>query len=271
MLARTADSPAALRRSQPRRHALVAVLAAALTAPMTSCLGTAAAVGHRTDEPAGSAEPARSVRGDLQALGTALGARASAFWSAFEELEEATRPRVVEVVLRNQLGEQTTFELPEDGVFADDEQAVSFARFLRCRRSGRRRKVAPATIAMLARIGKQFPGREIEIVSGYRHPPHASRSSRHAQARAIDLRVEGVSAGRLRDFVWGEYGDAEVGVGFYLDQSFVHIDARPGHPATAWTQRRVNQPYRYDPPWSRRRASAEVAMAEQEPSGDVQR
>jgi uncharacterized protein YcbK (DUF882 family) len=75
------------------------------------------------------------------------------------------------------------------------------------------------------------PDGEIEVLCGYRTPKtneylrnsgHAvARHSLHMQAMAIDIRVEGVSASRVRDAALALH---RGGVGHYPSSGFVHID-----------------------------------------------
>jgi hypothetical protein len=91
----------------------------------------------------------------------------------------------------------------------------------------------PRLLGMLARVARQFPGREIEIVSGYRPSANPHAGSRHAHARAIDLRVTGVSRSRLRDFLRTL---PNAGVGYYPNSVFVHLDVRDaGEGPARWT------------------------------------
>jgi len=76
-------------------------------------------------------------------------------------------------------------------------------------------------VPRLAKIAEQFPGKPIEIVSGWR--PTERASSRHHHGRAIDLRVRGVSREVLRDFARSL---DETGVGYYPNSVFVHVDVR---------------------------------------------
>lgn len=249
-----------LRIPSTARTVLASAAIATLVAPLQSCMGASQVHATVTSTRATMA-PAHEPGPVLSDLRTQLVARGEAFLGAFEpvleEAAEAVAP--VEVTLRNQLGERGVFVIPHDGVL-DKAAAKEVSRFFRCRRSNRRRRIDPGVLSMLHAVAREFPGREIEIVSAYRRPPYASRTSRHAHGRAIDLRVDGVRARVVRDFVWNLYGDQEAGVGFYIEQGFVHIDHREGE-SIAWTQRHHGDPYRYDPPWSRKR-HAEVAMAD---------
>jgi hypothetical protein len=98
-------------------------------------------------------------------------------------------------------------------------------------------RVHPDLLVRLQQIALRFPGRTIEIVSGHR--PEARTTSRHHHGRALDLRVEGISRERLRDFARSLEA---TGVGYYPNSVFVHIDVRedkgywvdrsgPGEPA----------------------------------------
>jgi len=76
-------------------------------------------------------------------------------------------------------------------------------------------------LVRVQRIAARWPGRSIEILSGYR--PRARDTSRHHAGRALDMRVRGVSRESLRDFA--RAFDA-TGVGYYPNSVFVHVDVR---------------------------------------------
>lgn len=95
------------------------------------------------------------------------------------------------------------------------------------------RVLHPRLLEMLARVAERWPGRAIEVVSGYRpsNDPHAG--SRHAHARALDFRVVGVSRESLRDFCRTL---PLAGVGYYPHSVFVHLDVRDRAEGSArWT------------------------------------
>jgi uncharacterized protein YcbK (DUF882 family) len=146
-------------------------------------------------------------------------------------------------------GETATFQI-SDGGRTRLEQAIAIEHFFRCRRTGRHKPLSDSVLGLLADVAKRWPGRIIEIVSGYRAPPFGTRHSRHFAGNAIDLRVKGVRTARVRDFVWREH--REVGVGHYAEQDFVHIDSRPGLADTAWSAPREDSPPQYDPRWAKR-------------------
>jgi len=95
------------------------------------------------------------------------------------------------------------------------------------------RVLHPRLLEMLARVAARWPGRAIEVVSGYRpsNDPHAG--SRHAHARALDFRVVGVAREALRDFCRTL---PLAGVGYYPHSVFVHLDVRDRSEGSArWT------------------------------------
>jgi len=93
--------------------------------------------------------------------------------------------------------------------------------------------------SLMAKLGKT--GNEIDVVCGYRTPwsneflrtrggtasPAATgvaKNSQHTQAKAIDIRVPGVTTARLRD---AALSLAAGGVGYYPISQFVHVDVGP--------------------------------------------
>jgi hypothetical protein len=86
---------------------------------------------------------------------------------------------------------------------------------------------------MLADIAERYDARTIEFVSVYRVQRGESPTSPHRDARAIDFRIRGVSLPEIRDYLWRTY--AEVGIGGYPVEQFIHMDSRPALHDTAWT------------------------------------
>ncbi len=82
-------------------------------------------------------------------------------------------------------------------------------------------RLHPGLLVRLQAIASRWPGRAIEIVSGYR--PRARRTSRHRHARALDLRVAGVPRHRVARFARSL---SETGVGYYPRSTFTHVDVR---------------------------------------------
>lgn len=92
--------------------------------------------------------------------------------------------------------------------------------------------ISPRVLDALYAVGGwlRYFGQEqaVSILSAYRHPFYnhvmvegAARDSLHTQARAVDLRIEGVPVARMAEFGrWLGVG----GVGFYPSKGFIHMD-----------------------------------------------
>ena len=106
-------------------------------------------------------------------------------------------------------------------------------RYLRDHRTGDVHHYDPKVFDLLhdltARLGR--PNAEIDVVCGYRtswsneflrtHGHGVARHSLHMQAMAIDIRLPGVSAARIRDAALALH---RGGVGYYAESDFVHVD-----------------------------------------------
>ncbi|MDI1445128.1 DUF882 domain-containing protein [Polyangium sp. 6x1] len=91
------------------------------------------------------------------------------------------------------------------------------------------RLLDPGLLSRVEAIAKHFPGKGISLVSGYRPK---SRGSLHQSARALDLRVTGVSNEEVVAFC---KTIADTGCGYYPNSSFVHVDVRtPGTGSVTW-------------------------------------
>ena len=98
-------------------------------------------------------------------------------------------------------------------------------RFLRCHYTKRQHAINPRLTRLIYETGRHFAGRRIEVVSGYRHPRVAkNKRSPHMKCLACDMRVSGVKNTELRDFFRQRFKN--VGVGYYPNSSFVHLDVR---------------------------------------------
>ncbi|NOU34985.1 MAG: DUF882 domain-containing protein [Polyangiaceae bacterium] len=91
----------------------------------------------------------------------------------------------------------------------------------------------PRLVSRLQTIAEHFraekKGLKIELVSGYRP---ASKGSYHAVARAMDIRIEGVSNEELVSYCKTLI---DTGCGYYPNSLFVHVDARdPGTGHVSW-------------------------------------
>lgn len=88
--------------------------------------------------------------------------------------------------------------------------------------SGRGRLVDERLVQLLAQVSDQFGGRPIRIVSGYRSQSWYD-DSRHRTGQAVDFSIPGVPNEAIRDYLRTL---PKVGVGYYPNSSFVHLDVR---------------------------------------------
>ena len=100
-----------------------------------------------------------------------------------------------------------------------------FDRFLRCHYTNVQRPMSPRLMKLIYQAGRHWPGRRVEVVSGYRHPNVAKNPrSPHMQGLACDFRVVGVSNTELRDYLRRAFD--KVGVGYYPEL----VVRSPGRP-----------------------------------------
>ena len=106
-----------------------------------------------------------------------------------------------------------------------DSSRKGFEKVLVSRRTGKRARIHPRLIRLIARVSDHYGGATIHVVSGFR-PKSTNRwssHSRHNVGRAIDFRVTGVKNSTLRNYLKKLGG---VGVGYYPNSGFVHLDVR---------------------------------------------
>lgn len=77
-------------------------------------------------------------------------------------------------------------------------------------------------IQLLSHVSDVFGGRPVRLVSGYRTNSYF-KDSRHRHSSAIDFSIPGVPNSAIRDYML-QLGN--VGVGYYPNSSFVHLDVR---------------------------------------------
>jgi uncharacterized protein YcbK (DUF882 family) len=100
-------------------------------------------------------------------------------------------------------------------------------QFFRCHHTGTRGRMNPRLLRLLFDAGRHWPGRRVEVVSGFRHPSVARNPhSPHMKGLACDFRVAGVKNVDLRDYLRRAF--SHVGVGYYPNSTFVHLDVRRG-------------------------------------------
>ena len=107
------------------------------------------------------------------------------------------------------------------------------------------RLLHPRLVWLVSRIGATYPNNGIYIVSGYRPD---DGDGVHAQGRALDIQVMGVSKERLYR-TCRRYRD--VGCGYYPNHAFVHVDVRPsGTGSRYWVDvSEPGQPSEYVDSW----------------------
>lgn len=113
------------------------------------------------------------------------------------------------------------------------EALAELDEYLRDRRTGDVHHFDPRVFDLLHDLKAEVaqPNSEIDIVCGYRSPwsneylrthgHKVARHSLHMQAMAVDIRIPGISALRLRDAALSLH---RGGVGFYPESDFVHVD-----------------------------------------------
>ena len=84
----------------------------------------------------------------------------------------------------------------------------------------------PRLARLLQRITEHYPGRRIEVISGQRARKQKGHESYHNKGQALDFRVQGVPNYQLSQFI---RNFEEVGVGYYPNSVFVHMDTRERH------------------------------------------
>jgi LysM repeat protein len=89
---------------------------------------------------------------------------------------------------------------------------------------GSRPPVPDRLLRLLVRVSDTFGGRPIWIVSGYRTSSYFA-DSRHKHSAAVDFSIVGVPNAVVRQYL---LLFENVGVGFYPNSSFVHLDVRDG-------------------------------------------
>ena len=85
-----------------------------------------------------------------------------------------------------------------------------------------RPKLDPRLLRLLVDVSDTFGGRPIRIVSGFRTTSYY-QDSRHKQSQAVDFSIPGVPNEVVRDYLRTL---SKVGVGYYPNSSFVHLDVR---------------------------------------------
>jgi uncharacterized protein YcbK (DUF882 family) len=134
------------------------------------------------------------------------------------------QPGVVKLVRGSETLEVRVLDKKQHLVAATVPQ---FARFLRAK-SGADHPIDARLVTLVATVSDHFGGREMTVISGFRpySPGQHSRHSNHNEGRAIDFSIKGVANEKVRDFC---RTFRNVGVGYYPNSLFVHLDVREGN------------------------------------------
>lgn len=120
-----------------------------------------------------------------------------------------------------------------------------FERMLR-NGAGLTHPIDPRLIALVGIVSDHFGSRRLEIISGFRPytPTQYTPHSNHNVGHAVDFRVVGIPNEVLRDYCRTLH---DVGVGYYPNSTFVHLDVRTS-PAYWIDYSRPGEHPRYDKP-----------------------
>lgn len=90
---------------------------------------------------------------------------------------------------------------------------------------GQSKPINPRLLALVTIVSDHFGGRKIEVISGFRpySPSQHTAHSNHNIGSAMDFRVVGVPNEVVRDYCKTLHN---VGVGYYPNSTFVHLDTR---------------------------------------------
>lgn len=131
------------------------------------------------------------------------------------------------------LGERIrVFPYLPDGTL-DEEALAKVQRIFRDKDSEAEHSVHPRLIKLLYKLADRFDARQITLISGYREAMEPGDEGQHSLGRAADIVIPGVSLGMIARQA-RRLG--RVGVGFYPNSGFVHVDVRDG-PSYFWIDR----------------------------------
>jgi uncharacterized protein YcbK (DUF882 family) len=107
------------------------------------------------------------------------------------------------------------------------KQLKGFARFMRCWHTGRVHSMNPRLAALLYEVGRHYE-KSLLVYDGFRALRVARKKgnpkSPHPRGLACDFEIDGVTHQELRDYLFTTFDG--VGVGYYPNSHFVHLDVR---------------------------------------------
>lgn len=126
----------------------------------------------------------------------------------------------------------------------------SVSRVLRCHHTGKRHAISGRLVNVLYATARHFHSSRIFVVAGYRAPAVARKKgnpkSAHKRGVACDFRLEGVRIEAIRDYLRDTYHN--VGVGYYPNSGFIHVDVGRSQPAYWVDYSRPGEKARYASP-----------------------
>ncbi len=188
-------------------------------------------------KPPGKGEPKAGDRKGETPNAVAPGPRAHG--PSFEE-----KPKEPDVVHFVRFGEELSVRIKDKRGKIPPPAMKTFAKALR---SGNAVHAIDARlVALVGLVSNHFGGRKLEIISGFRPftPTQSNKHSNHNLGKALDFRVQGVPNEVLRDFCKGL---RNVGVGYYPNSYFVHLDVRDA-PAFWIDYSKAGEAAKYDKP-----------------------
>jgi uncharacterized protein YcbK (DUF882 family) len=207
------------------------------------------------------------------ALAVLLAASAPASASRVEQRAPSKRPprRPAPIELVHLNTHETFLLRPDPGGRLDGKRLRGLRHFLRCHHTGREHPMAPRLAQLLYATAHHFEDRPVAVIAGYRAPRVArdkgNPRSPHRQGLACDFRIDGVANTELRDYLRRSFHG--VGVGYYPNSGFVHLDVGRRHDAFWIDYSGPGEPARYSPdPEADRSSEAVGAPPEGEAVGD---
>lgn len=143
--------------------------------------------------------------------------------ASLSKVEAKRLPRKLRLITYQETWEGTALT-PKGAVIPEARTAI--AKLLKA--TGSRPMVPDRLIQLMVMTSHEFGGRPLFVVSGYRAQSYYS-DSRHRHSAAVDFSIVGVRNADLRNYLLTL---SNVGVGYYPNSSFVHLDVRNEN--TAW-------------------------------------
>lgn len=156
----------------------------------------------------------------------------------------AENPKEPDVVHFVRFGEELTVRVKDKRGKIPPPALKTFSKALRS--GNAMHAIDPRLVALVGMVSNHFGGRKLEIISGFRPftPTQSNKHSNHNLGKALDFRVQGVPNEALRDFCKGL---RNVGVGYYPNSYFVHLDVRDA-PAFWIDYSKAGEAPKYDKP-----------------------